>query len=48
MKTMDWLYMLCRWTLGGIFIYAGGTKMLEPEMFAVYIEAYGIVPCVFH
>jgi len=44
MKTMDWLYMLCRWTLGGIFIYAGGTKLLEPEMFAVLIEAYGIVP----
>jgi uncharacterized membrane protein YphA (DoxX/SURF4 family) len=44
MKTMDWLYRLCRWTLGGIFIYAGGTKLLEPEIFAVLIEAYGIVP----
>lgn len=44
MKTMDWLYRACRWTLGGIFIYAGGTKLLEPEIFAVLIEAYGIVP----
>jgi hypothetical protein len=44
MKTMDWLYRLCRWTLGGIFIYAGGTKLLEPEIFAVLIDAYGIVP----
>jgi hypothetical protein len=44
MKTMDCLYKLCRWTLGGIFIYAGGTKLLEPEIFAVLIEAYGIVP----
>jgi hypothetical protein len=44
MKTMDWLYRLCRWTLGGIYIYAGGTKLLEPEIFAVLIDAYGIVP----
>ncbi len=44
MKTMDRLYRLCRWTLGFIFIYAGGIKLLEPEIFAVLIEAYGIVP----
>ncbi len=44
MKTIDWLYRLCRWTLGGIFIYAGGTKLLEPEIFAVLIDSYGIVP----
>jgi len=44
MKTMDWLYRLCRWTLGSIFIYAGGAKLLDPEVFAVLIEAYGIVP----
>lgn len=41
---MDWLYRLCRWTLGGIYIFAGGTKLLEPEIFAVLIDAYGIVP----
>ncbi|MGD9188050.1 MAG: MauE/DoxX family redox-associated membrane protein [Desulfobacteraceae bacterium] len=44
MKIMDWLYRLCRWSLGGIFIYAGGAKLLEPEIFAVLIEAYGIIP----
>lgn len=44
MKTMDWLYTFCRWALGFVFIYAGGTKLLEPEIFAVLIEAYGIVP----
>lgn len=44
MKTMDWSYRLCRWTLSGIFIYAGGIKLLEPEIFATLIEAYGIVP----
>ena len=41
---MNWLYNLCRWTLGGIFIYAGSIKLLEPENFAILIEAYGIVP----
>jgi len=44
MKTMDWLYRLCRWALGSIFIYAGGIKLLEPKNFAVLINAYGIVP----
>jgi uncharacterized membrane protein YphA (DoxX/SURF4 family) len=44
MKMMDWLYRLCRWTLGVIFIYAGSTKLLEPEIFAVLIEAYGFIP----
>jgi len=41
---VDYIYKLCRWLLGSIFIYAGGTKLLEPEIFAVLIEAYGIVP----
>jgi arginine deiminase len=31
MLIMDWFYRLCRWSLGGIFIYAGGTKLLEKE-----------------
>jgi len=44
MKHMDRIYTFCRWTLGIIFIYAGGTKLPEPEIFAVLIEAYGIVP----
>ncbi len=44
MKTIDRLYTLCRWTLGILFIYAGATKLLEPVVFAVLVEAYGIVP----
>jgi len=44
MKAMDWLYRLCRWTLGAIFIYAGCTKLLEREIFTVLLDAYGIVP----
>ena len=44
MKTMEWLYKLCRWTLGCIFIYAGGSKLLAPKTFAYLVEAYGIVP----
>lgn len=40
----DWAYNLVRWVLGGIFIYAGSTKLLTPEILAVLIEAYGIVP----
>ena len=41
---LDWTYRTLRWGLGAIFIYAGGTKLLAPEIFAVLIEAYGIVP----
>lgn len=41
---MDWLYKICRWILGGIFIYAGSTKLLDPVIFATLIDAYGIVP----
>jgi uncharacterized membrane protein YphA (DoxX/SURF4 family) len=43
-NAFDWLYRLCRWGLGIIFIYAGCIKLLEPKTFAVLIEAYGIVP----
>ena len=39
-----WIYKLTRWILGGVFIYAGSTKLLEPKIFAVLIEAYGLVP----
>jgi uncharacterized membrane protein YphA (DoxX/SURF4 family) len=44
MNAFDWLYKLCRWGLGIVFIYAGCAKLLEPRTFAVLIEAYGIVP----
>ena len=46
MKTslFDWIYKLLRWVIGGIFIYAGSVKLLEPGTFAVLIDAYGIIP----
>jgi uncharacterized membrane protein YphA (DoxX/SURF4 family) len=43
---LNGLYKIIRWLLGGVFLYAGITKLLEPESFAVLIEAYGIVPQV--
>jgi uncharacterized membrane protein YphA (DoxX/SURF4 family) len=44
MIIMNGLYNICRWSLGGVFIFAGSTKIFEPEVFALLIEAYGIVP----
>jgi uncharacterized membrane protein YphA (DoxX/SURF4 family) len=44
MKIMDQIYRWSRWVLGIVFIYAGVTKLIEPRVFAVLIEAYGIVP----
>jgi hypothetical protein len=44
LRRADWGYKLIRWVLGGIFIYAGSTKLLAPEIFAVLIEAFGLVP----
>jgi uncharacterized membrane protein YphA (DoxX/SURF4 family) len=41
---LGWIYILTRWILGSVFIYAGSTKLLEPKTFSVLIEAYGIVP----
>ncbi len=44
MHAAHWTYRLLRWSLGVIFIYSGATKLLAPQLFAVLIEAYGIVP----
>lgn len=44
MILFDWTYKVFRWALGGVFIYAGGSKLLAPGVFAVLIEAYGILP----
>jgi uncharacterized membrane protein YphA (DoxX/SURF4 family) len=38
------IYNYTRWILGGIFIYAGSTKLLKHKSFTALIEAYGIVP----
>jgi len=47
MKILDRVCTLFRWVLGIIFIYAGGVKMFEPQVFATLIEAYGILPDIF-
>ena len=39
-----WLYRVPRWLLGTVFIYTGLSKLMAPEIFAVLIEAYGILP----
>ncbi len=44
MRLSGWIYRIVRWGLGGIFIYSGATKLLAPQIFAVLIDAYGIVP----
>jgi uncharacterized membrane protein YphA (DoxX/SURF4 family) len=38
------MYRLIRFALGGIFLWSGTNKLLEPQVFAVLIEAYGLVP----
>ena len=43
MKVFDQIYILIRCIIGIIFIYAGITKLVEPKVFAVLIEAYGIL-----
>jgi|GEM_PF-286830 len=43
-RLLNWLYNLLRWGIGGIFIYAGTMKLVQPKFFAVLIDAYGIVP----
>ena len=44
MHLFDWIYKLFRWSLGGIFIYAGSVKLMAPSAFAAAIAAYGILP----
>jgi len=39
-----WLYRGVRWGLALVFLYAGAVKLADPALFAVTIEAYGLVP----
>ncbi len=41
---LEWGYRLICWTLGAVFIYTGSVKLMNPSVFGVVIEAYGIVP----
>jgi uncharacterized membrane protein YphA (DoxX/SURF4 family) len=43
-RYLDIFYKTGRWGLGILFIYAGGRKLLAPEVFATLIEAFGILP----
>lgn len=40
----DWVDRLCRWLLAGVFLLAGLPKILNPEEFALIIDAYGFLP----
>lgn len=44
MTIFNRLYILLRWIIGTIFIYAGITKLIEPVVFATLIDAYGLLP----
>lgn len=44
MQYLDHLYAFGRWGLGALFIHAGIRKLWEPEVFAILIDAFGIVP----
>ena len=44
MRPLHCLYPTFRWVLGAVFIYSGAAKLLEPRIFAVLIEAYGLLP----
>ena len=39
-----WIYRFIRYSLSLIFLYSGSIKLLEPDVFAVLINAYGLVP----
>ena len=39
-----WLYRLMRILLGGVFVVAGGSKLLDPRAFARIISAYDLLP----
>ena len=39
-----WFYRLVRWVLSMLFIWAGCTKLADPEAFGTVIRDFGIVP----
>jgi uncharacterized membrane protein YphA (DoxX/SURF4 family) len=40
----SWAYRSIRFTLGGVFIWSGVSKLADPQSFAVIIDAYGLIP----
>jgi uncharacterized membrane protein YphA (DoxX/SURF4 family) len=43
-KTWDNLFLIVRWLIAAIFIFAGITKILNPENFARDIDNYRMLP----
>lgn len=41
-----WLDRIARWLLAAVFLSAGLPKLLQPELFATIIGAYGLLPYV--
>lgn len=41
-----WCYGVLRWILGIVFICSGAVKLIQPQTFAVLIDAYGLLPDV--
>jgi uncharacterized membrane protein YphA (DoxX/SURF4 family) len=39
-----WPYRLLRMVLGGVFLWSGISKLIDPLSFSLLIEAYGIIP----
>ncbi|KMY68705.1 hypothetical protein AAU61_03555 [Desulfocarbo indianensis] len=39
-----WSYRLVRVTLGALFIWAAVVKLMDPEVFAVTIDGFGLLP----
>lgn len=39
-----WVYRAVRFILAVVFIWSGISKVIEPQSFAVIIEAYGLLP----
>lgn len=39
-----WPYRLLRLGLAAVFIWSGITKLIEPQIFAVLIDSYGLIP----
>ena len=38
------IYVFGRWVLGMIFLYSGVSKLIDPQSFAIIIDAFGLVP----
>ena len=43
-RAFSYLDLSCRLLLAGVFIFAGIPKILDPETFALTINAYGMLP----